>query len=197
MRKTFFAAFALAVFAAIAWFVAVRARDVRPPAPRPAPVSPAPSPSPAPAASERPAAFPAPARTEGCRRRGPMPDPACTPGAVFPDATRERICARGYAGSVRHVTQSVKRRVFRMYGEAPRGPGSYEVDHLVSLELGGSNDVANLWPEPADPRPGFHEKDEVENWLHRQVCSGAMPLAEAQRRIAGDWRAVYREIHAR
>lgn len=44
--------------------------------------------------------------------------------------------------------------------------------------------------------PGFHEKDEVENWLHRQVCSGAMPLAEAQRRIAGDWHAVYLEIHA-
>ena len=62
------------------------------------------------------------------------------------------------------------------------------------LELGGDNVIANLWPEPADPRPGFHEKDFVENYLHRQVCSGAMSLADAQREIASDWLAVWRQI---
>lgn len=193
MRKSLFAVAALAAFAVFAWFAAVRFRPPRAPSPAPPVAAPAPSPAP----ESGPAAFPAPTKTARCVRRGGMPDPACTPGATFPDATRERICTRGYAGSVRHVTQATKRRVFRMYGETPRGPGSYEVDHLVSLELGGSNDVANLWPEPAEPRPGFHEKDEVENWLHRQVCDGRMPLAEAQRRIAGDWYAVYLEIHRR
>ena len=70
----------------------------------------------------------------------------------------------------------------------------YEVDHLVSLELGGSNDQKNLWPEPYDPRPGAHEKDLAENHLHRAVCSGEMTLSEAQRAIASDWIAVYRAM---
>jgi hypothetical protein len=68
------------------------------------------------------------------------------------------------------------------------------VDHLISLELGGSNDVKNLWPEPYEPSPGAKEKDKVENWLHAQVCAGRIPIAEAQREIAGDWYAVYERI---
>ena len=47
-----------------------------------------------------------------------------------------------------------------------------------------SNDIANLWPEAASPTPGFHQKDEVENYLHDQVCSGAMSLKDAQTEIA-------------
>ncbi len=33
-------------------------------------------------------------------------------------------------------------------------PYAHEVDHLVSLELGGSNDIRNLWPEPSAGRWG-------------------------------------------
>ena len=41
-----------------------------------------------------------------------------------------------------------------MYGIRGSHHGSaYEVDHLISLELGGSNEVANLWPEAATPKP--------------------------------------------
>ena len=69
-----------------------------------------------------------------------------------------------------------------------------EVDHLVPLELGGNNDIANLWPEAAYPAPGFHEKDKVENYLHDQVCSGAIPMKEAQIEIATNWLAVYHRM---
>jgi hypothetical protein len=31
----------------------------------------------------------------------------------------------------------------------------------------------------------------VENYLHDQVCFGAMPLTDAQREIAQDWYRVY------
>ena len=55
------------------------------------------------------------------------------------------------------------------------------------MELGGSNDIANLFPEAAEQRPGFHEKDKVENYLHAQVCSGKMSLNDAQVKIANDW----------
>ncbi len=68
------------------------------------------------------------------------------------------------------------------------------MDHLVSLELGGSNDIANLWPEAANPTPGFHQKDQVENYLHDQVCSGAISLSEAQVEIATDWLSVYQRM---
>ncbi len=60
--------------------------------------------------------------------------------------------------------------------------------------MGGSNDIANLWPEAAEPKPGFHEKDQVENYLHDQVCSGRMTLTDAQRMAATDWLAVYQQV---
>ncbi len=133
-------------------------------------------------------------KTSGCVVVGGLPDRACTPGAIFPDVTRDQVCQPGYAKSVRDVPASEKAEVYAEYGIKKHPPGSYEVDHLVSLELGGSNDIANLWPEAANPRPGFHEKDQVENYLHEQVCSGAMSLQEAQQAIATDWLAVYRRI---
>jgi len=89
------------------------------------------------------------------------------------------------------VPESVKRAVYARYGIASHSPGEYEVDHLVSLELGGSNAIKNLWPEAAAPRPGFHEKDKVENYLHRRVCHGTMTLHTAQRLIATNWLGVY------
>ena len=58
----------------------------------------------------------------------------------------------------------------------------------------GSNDIANLWPEAASPTPGFHQKDEVENYLHDQVCSGAMSLKDAQTQIDTNWLTVYQRM---
>ncbi|MBO0778885.1 MAG: HNH endonuclease [Ktedonobacteraceae bacterium] len=133
-------------------------------------------------------------KTSGCQVNGPLQDQACTPGAIFPDATKEQICVPGYASSVRNVSTSLKNKVYASYGVKTRRPGQYEVDHLVSLQLGGSNDISNLWPEAAEPKPGFHEKDRVENWLHDQVCDGKMTLKDAQIKIATNWLAVYQTI---
>lgn len=134
-------------------------------------------------------------KTIGCISANAMPDSACTPGQIIPDATKDKICVPGYSSQVRNVPDSVKNQAYAEYGITSHTTGQYEVDHLISLELGGSNDIANLWPEPADPRPGFHEKDKVENYLHDQVCSGNMTLEEAQLKIANDWLSVYQTIH--
>jgi hypothetical protein len=123
-----------------------------------------------------------------------LPDPDCTPGAIFPDATKDQICVPGYSSAVRNVPDSEKNQVYAEYGIQSHKAGEYEVDHLISLELGGSNDIANLWPEPAEPRPGFHEKDQVENYLHKQVCDGVLSLADAQVQIANDWMTVYQNL---
>ncbi|GHO77127.1 hypothetical protein KSD_48980 [Ktedonobacter sp. SOSP1-85] len=133
-------------------------------------------------------------KTSGCQASSGLQDKACTPGAIFSDATKTKICVPGYASSVRNVSVSLKSKVYAAYGIKKRRPGQYEVDHLVSLQLGGSNDIANLWPELAEPKPGFHEKDRVENWLHDQVCKGKVSLRDAQIKIATDWRAVYNSL---
>ena len=119
------------------------------------------------------------------------PNPVLTPGVVLTTDAAE-VCVSGYSSTVRNVPVSEKQHVYAEYAvQYPEPRGSYEVDHFISLELGGSNDIKNLWPEPAEPRPGFHEKDQVENYLHGEVCSGRMTLPEAQKEIATDWYAVY------
>ncbi|MBF0618726.1 MAG: hypothetical protein HQL19_01005 [Candidatus Omnitrophica bacterium] len=70
------------------------------------------------------------------------------------------MCSRLHK-SVRHVSVKLKHQVYAEYGIVHHNPGEYEVDHLISLELGGSNDIANFWSEAADPQPGLHQKDEV------------------------------------
>src|SRR5258707_12574777 len=110
-------------------------------------------------------------KTSGCVAHGGLPDSACTPGAIFANATVQEICTPGYSSSVRNVPYSEKDQAYAEYGIQSHYSGQYEVDHLVPLELGGSNDIANLWPEAASPRPGVHQKDETENDLPDQVCS--------------------------
>lgn len=132
-------------------------------------------------------------KTHGCVAQGPLPDPACTPGDVL-NVDRAAVCTAGYASSVRDVSSNTAANVYAEYGIASHAKGQYEVDHLISLELGGSNSIANLWPEAANATPGFHEKDQVENYLHEQVCSGAISLATAQYEIAHDWPSIYLAI---
>ena len=86
-------------------------------------------------------------KTSGCMAHNALPDSACTPGAILSTGTKDAICKPGYAKSVRNVPDSEKNQVYAEYGITSHAPGQYEVDHLVSLELGGSNDIANLWPE--------------------------------------------------
>src|SRR5690242_17082149 len=45
-------------------------------------------------------------KTSGCTASGGLPDSACTPGAIFTDATKDKICQSGYASSVRNVPTS-------------------------------------------------------------------------------------------
>ena len=120
---------------------------------------------------------------------GPRPDPACTPGAFDPSVTQANIkttiCKSGYTATVRPSTAETDKAKHSLYLAYGVSAGTVsELDHLVSLELGGANDAANLWPEVGKiPNP----KDTVENDLHDAVCSGKVTLAAAQQAIASDW----------
>jgi hypothetical protein len=119
-----------------------------------------------------------------------MPDPALTPGAVL-TTNAARVCVRGYSANLRDVPQSEKDAVYARYGVADV-PYKHEVDHLVSLEVGGSNAIRNLWPEPYAGRWGARTKDVLEDRLHELVCDGRLGLRSAQRIEAADWVLAYR-----
>jgi hypothetical protein len=139
------------------------------------------------------------ASVDSAGNRAPIePDPLLTPGATLP-VTVEDICASGYTRKVRNVPAEVKRDVYRRYGIRHHQKGEFEMDHLISLELGGSNSERNLWPESNWTTPwNARAKDALENALHREVCAGRVPLATAQHEIASDWIAAYKKyVHVR
>jgi hypothetical protein len=134
------------------------------------------------------------------RASGPhrlLPDRALTPGAVMPGCTKEKVCTPGYADGnddmegARNVDEATRSAAFARYGIPNANPADYEVDHLISLELCGSNELENLWPESYDPVPGAHEKDRVEDELHEQVCKGDITLEQAQEIIRTNWYPSY------
>lgn len=131
------------------------------------------------------------AQTARYRHHGAVPlnDLSATPGGVT-EATQKQLCSPSFhTGTVRAVSESAKHAVCRVYGLTPSlcTGKQVEIDHLISLELGGSNDPKNLWPQPYKPVPGAKEKDVLENKLHRLMCAGTISLSAAQKCIAKDW----------
>ena len=120
-----------------------------------------------------------------------LPDPVLTPGDVLA-VTKSDVCVSGYSSKVRNVPIATKRQVYKLYRLANQPTGAFEVDHLISLELGGSNSIKNLWPQSYKTQPyNAHVKDRLENALHADVCSGAITLQDAQTAISKDWIAEY------
>ncbi|MGY2896144.1 HNH endonuclease signature motif containing protein [Deinococcus sp. UYEF24] len=120
-----------------------------------------------------------------------LPDPKLSPGDVL-TSDPKLVCVSGYTKTVRNVPQSLKEQVYREYGITSRQPGEYEVDHIISLELGGSNSIRNLYPESYKTQPlNAHVKDTLENRLHALACSGKITLQEAQQVIASNWTVAY------
>ena len=123
----------------------------------------------------------------------PLNDLRVTPGVTFHVAAAT-ICRSGYATSVRDVPESEKNQVYAEYGITHHTTDQYEVDHLISLELGGSNAIGNLWPELNDHPKGYlNSKDILENRLHDLVCDGKVGLASAQKAIATNWVSTYHQ----
>ena len=76
-----------------------------------------------------------------------------------------------------------------------------ELDHLVSLELGGADTLDNIWPQCGPPdmklaKRYFKIKDGVENYLAAKVRAGRISLKDAQHGIAADWTQYIDEANA-
>jgi hypothetical protein len=153
---------------------------------------------------------------------GELPDSSKTPGKALdavPDAqaaecltklmkqpvrvgqsiSHDMLCHHLYTTCIRNVTQAEKKKVYENY----RLSGDYEgfcsgtegceVDHLISLEIGGANDEKNLWPQPYQGTWNAHQKDQLEKHFQKMICENQIPLAEAQKEISTNWIEAYKK----
>lgn len=120
-----------------------------------------------------------------------LPIPTLTPGATWTVAATE-LCA--VAGRERQeIPAPVRDAVLRSYGMTSVSADDYELDYLITPELGGSPDARNLWPQRyAAGIWNAYVKDQLEDLLPRMVCEGEIPLQTAQQDIAVNWIAAYK-----
>jgi len=125
---------------------------------------------------------------------GPLlPEPNLTPGATRPISTNQ-VCTPGPFDQMATIPMAVRQAVFHEYGMDRSQPREFEVDHLITPELGGTDDIQNLWPEPyATTEWNAHVKDDLEDRLRQLVCQGKLDLPTAQRDIATNWIAAYQK----
>jgi len=142
-----------------------------------------------------------------------LADPKLTPGKIRHELDTRAVCTTKWGKDERVVTEEMKKQVYAEYhlvpnkgackpiphknkkGETVIPKSGCEIDHRVSRELAGADDMANLWAQPylTPQQPGAYAKDRLENFLHRQVCSGKLTLKQAQDALLGDWYAAYQK----
>lgn len=128
-----------------------------------------------------------------------LPNRDLTPGATR-DVTVDDVCGadRGMHTRGMHtqpVPAAIHRAIFESYGADYRRAAEYELDYLITPELGGVADARNLWPQPFSRTEwNAFVKDELELLFHRLVCDGEIDLATAQREMASDWIAAYKRF---
>jgi len=124
---------------------------------------------------------------------GDLPNSKITPGSVRNVSIKE-LCTTS-TSLVRNVPESLKKDVYHNYGlngnDRSTCKEGYEIDHLISLELGGDNSGNNLWAESFCGNNNAHDKDKLENELHRQICNNKITMEEAQECIRTNWVICY------
>jgi anti-sigma factor RsiW len=125
---------------------------------------------------------------------GAMPKASVTPGDTVFVAAKD-VCTPDFPTEKQMVIPaSLQQRVFAQYGISNPEPHAFEVDYLITPDLGGASSEHNLWPEP------YHNivwnarvKDELEVHLKNLVCSGKLDIATAQHDLANNWIAAYKK----
>jgi uncharacterized protein YgiM (DUF1202 family) len=137
------------------------------------------------------------------------PDPSMTPGLAatvsVADLTKTYTdnCPNSkpsctYSQDHRNVPGSVHAKVYDEYNvpQDQRNIKDGEVDHFYPLCAGGSNDISNLWYQPAvgdwnGKDFGYHTKDKLETYICVQIKAGKLDPKEAYDRITKDWVEFY------
>ena len=120
-----------------------------------------------------------------------LPVASITPGATW-DVSAEELCSG--TTHTRPITTAMRAEVLNAYGVENLPSDQYELDYLITPELGGATDARNLWPQRyQSPTWNARVKDELERLLPQLICSRQLDLATAQREMAVDWVAAYKK----
>ncbi len=127
--------------------------------------------------------------------RPAMPDPDVTPGHVV-SSDPEAVC--GHAERAQ-VSEARRAAVRVLYGLTAAQASRRQISHLVPVSWGGSDDIRNLWPQPAAE---IAARDRLARGGQALFCpqGGKSPtyaLVDMQHDIAQDWRAAYRRYVGR
>jgi len=125
------------------------------------------------------------------RHRLALPVVSITPGATW-DVSAEELCSG--TTHTRPISAAMRAEVLNAYGVEGVPSDQYELDYLITPELGGATDARNLWPQRYTSSIwNARVKDELERLLPRLVCGRKLDLATAQRDMAVDWVAAYKK----
>jgi len=118
-----------------------------------------------------------------------LPHGLQTPGSLtYPAPKISEMCSREFRKKFPEIPHELKQKVFEAYGIDISKSNLYQMDHLITPEVGGANDIKNLWPQSLVSRPwNAHMKDRLENHLHREICQGRMSPNHAQTLLTLDW----------
>ena len=121
-----------------------------------------------------------------------VPNRRLTPGAVRAISLND-VCSNSYSDDTQLLPASLQQKVLEEYGVGDAQSRDYRLDYLISPQLGGTDDVRNLWPEPQSSTPwNMEAKDALEARLHQLVCQGVIDIPTAQSALAGDWVSAYK-----
>ena len=118
-----------------------------------------------------------------------LPSSFQTPGAKG-KANEAQVCAADFAASAKPIANWQRDQALERYGKRPED-FTGELDHLIPVSLGGSNDLDNLWPLPSNKDMGPEQKKALEVKLHQMVCDKTITLKAAQDAIRKDWVKAY------
>lgn len=132
-----------------------------------------------------------------------LPNVKLTPGAVNSAVTqaniRTNICVVGWTATVRPPVSYTNQLKYNQLHSGYNLDGDlnmkdYEEDHIVPLEVGGNpSSPLNLFPEPHNIKYSSYVKDQLENQIHRLVCSGSLSLKAGQAIFLTNWEKGYQK----
>ena len=106
------------------------------------------------------------------------------------------ICTT-HTSIIRNVSEALKGKIYGRQGIPANHQGicnglrGCEVDHRISLEIGGSNDPENLIVAPYFGGCNMAQKDVLENKLHKLICSNQISVEQAQDYLYNHWQDAY------
>lgn len=120
-----------------------------------------------------------------------LPNNYYTPGKADKVDTKA-LCAASSDSSSRPVSDWQKNEALTRYGVRPES-FTGELEHLVPVSLGGTNDPDNLYPFHAQGEYTLEAKQRLASKLHDLVCDGKITLKQAQEVFRKDWTKGYKQ----